>query len=416
MVSMNSKKINWIPGFVLAMALFVVWMSPVNVVAQEEPIQEETPQEGEVSDAEYNQKKANELMDKQRNKDYAEKPYLGNVMFTVSYGLYNYNSEWVNKEKQETRNYYMPIPYPMAGIDLAFRLGKDSSNPKQFYTHDEGAGFHYYRSNSGIFTDFEMGVRAYGAETNPGGYSYDVKCDGADKSGCGGKDSLTGQYVDLNPMNYYTDITDADGNTLYTIYRPLNMIPSEAKNDGLTAEQVKKSGKVGSQVFMAYLSTFYHVNLLNYLLTFGYNVNWFDASIGPSLRVAYYNEYSDPMRMERLGNDNTLTNISIVWRQYIQIFRRMRLRAHYYWPMFSAISRWTKDVQNNEEEHILNTGIDFSLSRYLFFSIGYEYHFWKVNPAADSRWNVYRKGYEMVDRTSNEIYGSVTFDIPVGGK
>lgn len=385
--------------------LLLTFIAPV--FSQEETAPNET---------ESHEKKAEDLMKKQRDKDYGHKPYVGNISLTVSYGLYNFNSEWENKEKQEVRNYFLSYPYPMIGIDLAFRIGQDQSNPKKFGTHETGPGFHYFRSNDGLFADFEMGARAYGSEANPKFYSYDVYCNGPDKSGCNGKDKMLGNKVQLDPELYYYDVTDSEGNALYTVYYPTTMIPDEAQNDGLTSQQVKKSGRFGSQVFMAYVNTYYHMNFLNYLMTFGYNVNWFDASIGPSLRVAYYNEYSDPVRMERLSDDNTLTTISIVWRQYIQIFRRMRLSARYYWPVFSAISRWTNDVQNNEEEHILNTTIDYSLARYIYFSLGYEYHLWIVNPTAEDRFNRFREGYEMTSRTSNEVFASVTFDIPLTGK
>lgn len=324
---------------------------------------------------------------------------IGTVTFRMTYGLYDFESIYGNPATDHERIYSLNVGWPMIGGELAVRLGKDKKN----YHYDPGAGFSYYRSNRGIFTDFEFGIKSLYNDPQPSSYDLTIKNNGqTDFEGT----------VDLGLDQTYTD--DTTGTTVTTSV--FDSSQEAAQKDGITALARSRYGAVSAKATLFYLNTYYHLTPLNYILNFGSDFLWYDASLGPSLRVAHYGDYGDPARMQALNNDNTRASFALVLRQYIQLHSRFRLRAHYYYPFVGELARLFKAPQFNYDEHILDAGVDIYLIKYIYLSFGYEYHLWQINGSSEDRFNQSgdvisnREGLEIKSRTSGEFYGAIAFE------
>jgi hypothetical protein len=99
-----------------------------------------------------------------RERRHEQEPDAGHVhVHDVGRNLYNFNNKTTNPQTNTSREYSLPFDYTtMVGYELAFRLGKDKEDD-----HDSKTGFHYYRSNRGIFTDFELGLKTQRYEDKP---------------------------------------------------------------------------------------------------------------------------------------------------------------------------------------------------------------------------------------------------------
>lgn len=349
----------------------------------------------------YAQSEADNLEKKQRYQD-SDRTY-GTFTMRFSYGLYDYQTNYYNPSTEVQRIYTDTFAHPFIGFEMAFRMGHDKYG---FYAPDNPAGFHYYRSNRGIFTDFEIGMKTY-YDKRPTKYNVTVNCNGADKTSCNGQSSAT-ENVDLAEELYYYDI--------YGITTYYSQSQDEgAKLDNITPKIRKSAGQDASIVNLYYFNNFFHFTPLNYLLNFGSSFKWFDASIGPSLRIFHYADYGDYKELHPSENDNSYATIAIVYRQYVKLFSdSLRWRLHYYWPAFSEIARLTDDKTFNEAEQVIDTGIDIYLISYFYITVGYEYHIWNVNSASEDRFNTSRPGFEMTERTSGEFYGGIAIDWPLG--
>lgn len=339
--------------------------------------------------------------------DINKNPTRGTLTFSMSAGLYNFNTRTENTAKNITREYSLQLDATtMLGTEFAFRLGKDKEND-----HDTGKGFHYYRSNRGIFTDFELGLKFQRTEDKPSRFDL--------------RQTTNGVAADL-PLDLGYDYTAAAflANTVPEAQR--------LRQAGISPELRQSAGKTAFEGTMVYANTYYHFTGLNALMNWGSAFRWFDASVGPSLRVWYYRDYSDPMRTVTRNDDWTRATFMIVYRQYVQFHPLLRLRTHFYFPALSFFGELAKSPYFNEKEYILNTALEFYAIRFasigLIVSVGYEGHWWRANPYSSDRFvrsgfigdsgftDDNYKGFEHRTRTSWEAYGTVAAEFHFDGK
>jgi hypothetical protein len=337
---------------------------------------------------------------KYENLDISKNETRGTVTVSFSAGLYNFTSKTENPYTKTTRSYTLPFDYTTVfGMDLAFRFGKDKEKD-----HDTKTGFHYYRSNRGIFTDFELGLKVQRTENKPSRFNFS-------ESGPSGS-------VDL-PLDLGTPYSATSTGT-----SAQNM-----QRAGITPQLRQAYGNVAADVTMFYANTYYHMSPLNFIMNFGSGFRWFDASIGPSLRFWYYKDFSDPVRIATRNDDWTRATFMIVYRQYIQFHPLVRLRAHFYFPALTYFTQLAKSPRFNENEFILNTALEVVAIRIgnigLVVSGGYEGHWWFVNPyssdkyvrtgfAGDTTTDASYAGFEHKNRTSWELFASVGVDYHFG--
>lgn len=332
---------------------------------------------------------------KYENLDMSKNETRGTVTVAVSAGIYNFTNKTENPTTNTTRSYSLqPLDYTtMFGLDLGFRLGKDKEKD-----HDTGTGFHYYRSNRGIFTDFELGLKMQRFENKPSRFNY------TESSPAG----TTSVPVDVASDSSVTNMQRA----------------------GISTQMRDSVGKTAADVTMVYANAYYHFTPLNFIMNWGSAFRWFDASIGPSLRVWYYKDYSDPVRVATRNDDWTYSTFMIVYRQYIQFHPKVRLRAHFYFPALTYFTQLAKSPRFNENEYILNTALEFCALRFqnvgLIVSVGYEGHWWFANPYSDDKFvrtgfsgdsgftNAQYAGYEHKTRTSWEGFASIGVDYHFG--
>ncbi|RME89737.1 MAG: hypothetical protein D6767_07970 [Candidatus Hydrogenedentota bacterium] len=331
--------------------------------------------------------------------------WTGSFTLRITGGIYDFTRVIENPNTKELREYSLPFGWTMLGVELAVRGGKDH---RKFHKGD-GASFSYYRSNSGFFIDMELGMRTYcgtntsnGKEQNclpPSVYSVTVKKPGQQD------DYL---LIDLAEKNWFVN------DPILKVPVPLPE-PKDALKDGITYSQYRKSGRFSAYMTEVYFNNYFHFTPLNFLLNFGSKFRWFDASIGPGIRIFKYDDYSDPKRMLNYDNDNMYATFNIVTRIYIQepFTDRGRIRVHYYWPFYAAIAKWMEDPAFNSEEHLLDIGFDLYLIKYLYGTIGYRYSWWNINTNSPDRFNEFRPGFETTERTSGEFYGGVAVDIVI---
>jgi hypothetical protein len=334
--------------------------------------------------------------------DYSKNPLRGTFSLGFSAGLYNFENKTENPQTKTSRTYTLPFDYTtLIGIDLAFRMGKDSSKD-----HDSRTGFHYYRSNKGIFTDFEMGLKFQRTENKPTRFNFQ-------------QSSPTGSVdipVDLG-YDYSTGTSGTTGSQNLT-------------TAGITPQLRQAVGGRSVEVTMFNLNTYYHLTYLNNLFNWGEAFRWFDASMGPSLRVWYYRDASDLVRIATRDDDWTYATLMLVYRQYIQFHPMVRLRSHFYFPALSYFGQLAKSPMFNETEYILNSALEVYAFRIpsvgLIVSAGYEGHWWNANPYSSDRYvrsgfagdngatNASYAGFEHKTRTSWEGFVTVTVEFHFG--
>lgn len=376
----------------LAAALFTT-----GIFAQGYEVEEEHTNEQEVT--------LDWLKNRQKKKP-KPKPFVGDIAIKLNLGGYDFNSYYNSMTSDQQRRYSLPFPYMMLGWEVAVRMGKDQD---KFY-QSEGAGFSYYRSNKGFFIDMEIGGRFYCGPGNSGEsweceppqfYSFQSTTGGvADR-----ERTVTLSALDFDPTtNSITSITQTDNE-------------ENANLDDVDGNRVALSGNKGSKVTVFYFNNFFHFTALNWLFNFGSTFNLVDVSIGPSLRVARYSDYGDPERMRNRSDDSTIANIDLAMRIYLHVpftNDRVRLRAHLYYPFYSHIARALKDKNHNNEEYIINSGVDIALLKYLYLGLGYEWHYWKINPLSSRRLNLTRPDFEHNRRIGHYIYGELVVHVPFG--
>lgn len=339
--------------------------------------------------------------------DINKNPTRGTFTFTASAGLYNFNNKIENSAKNTTREYSLQIDATtMLGVELAFRLGHDKEGD-----HDTGNGFHYYRSNRGIFTDFELGFKTQRTEDKPSRFNV--------------RQTVNGVSTDL-PLDLGYDYT--------TAAFLANSTPDaqRLKQAGISPELRDAVGKAAFEGTMVYANTYYHFTPLNFIMNFGSAFRWFDASLGPSFRVWYYRDYSDPVRVTTRNDDWTRATFMIVYRQYVQFHPLVRLRSHFYFPALSFFGELVRSSYFNEKEYILNTALEFYALRSnnigLIVSAGYEGHWWSANPYSSDRFvrtgflqdsgftDQNYAGFEHRTRTSWEAFATIAVELHFDGK
>lgn len=341
------------------------------------------------------------------NEDISKNPTRGTFTLTFSAGLYNFTNKTENPSTNTTRTYSLPFDYTtMLGMELAFRLGKDKEKD-----HDTGDGFHYYRSNRGIFTDFELGFKTQRTENKPSRFTFTETSNGV----------TTEVPVDLG-YDYTT-----------TAFQANAIAAAQAlRRAGISPDLKNSAGKTSFDATMVYANTYYHFTPLNFIMNWGSAFRWFDASLGPSLRVWYYKDYSDPVRVTTRNDDWTYSTFMLVYRQYIQFHPKVRLRTHFYFPALTYFTQLAKSPRFNENEYILNTAIEFCALRVgsvgLIVSGGYEGHWWVANPYSSDKFvrtgfvgdngftDSQYSGFEHKTRTSWEAFATVAAEIHFGGQ
>ncbi len=344
---------------------------------------------------------------KYENEDISKNPTRGTFTLTFSAGVYNFTNKTENPSTNTTRTYSLPFDYTtMLGMELAFRLGKDKEKD-----HDTGEGFHYYRSNRGIFTDFELGFKTQRTENKPARFTFTETSNGV----------TTEVPVDLG-YDYTT-----------TAFQANAIAAAQAlKRAGISPDLKNSAGKTSFDATMVYANTYYHFTPLNFIMNWGSAFRWFDASLGPSLRVWYYKDYSDPVRITTRNDDWTYSTFMLVYRQYIQFHPKVRLRTHFYFPALTYFTQLAKSPRFNENEYILNTAIEFCALRVgsvgLIVSGGYEGHWWVANPYSSDKFvrtgflgdngftDSQYSGFEHKTRTSWEGFATVAAEIHFGGQ
>ncbi len=339
---------------------------------------------------------------KYENLDMGKNETRGTFTVAVSAGIYNFNNKTENPTTNTTRGYSLPgWDYTtMFGLDLSFRLGKDKEKD-----HDTKTGFHYYRSNRGIFTDFELGFKTQRTENKPSRFNY------SETSPSG----TTEIPVDLG----YNSALGTSAVTAQNLQRA-----------GISDALRQGAGKTAAEVTMVYANAFYHFTPLNFVMNWGSAFRWFDASLGPSLRVWYYKDYSDPVRVTTRQDDWTYSTFMFVYRQYIQFHPQVRLRTHFYFPALTYFTQLAKSPRFNENEYIVNTAIEFVPLRInnvgIIISVGYEGHWWFVNPYSTDKYvrtgfagdsgatDASYSGFEHKTRTSWEGFASIAVDYHFG--
>lgn len=344
---------------------------------------------------------------KYENLDISKNPTRGTFTLTFSAGVYNFTNKTENVQTNTSRTYSLPFDYTtMLGMELAFRLGKDKEKD-----HDTGNGFHYYRSNRGIFTDFELGFKTQRTENKPARFTYTETKGGV----------TTEVPVDLG---YDLTTTAFQANTIAAA--------QNLRRAGISPELRNSAGKTSFDATMVYANTYYHFTPLNFIMNWGSAFRWFDASLGPSLRVWYYKDYSDPVRITTRNDDWTYSTFMLVYRQYIQFHPKVRLRTHFYFPALTYFTQLAKSPRFNENEYILNTALEFCALRVgsvgLIVSGGYEGHWWVANPYSSDKYvrtgfitdsgftDQHNAGFEHRTRTSWEGFATIAAEIHFGGE
>ncbi len=344
---------------------------------------------------------------KYENEDMSKNPTRGTFTFTMTGGLYNFNNKTANAQTNTSREYSLPFDYTtMVGYELAFRLGKDKENDD-----DSKSGFHYYRSNRGIFTDFELGMKTQRYEDKPSRFTY------KETSAAGTSEVPVDLGYDYTSALFLANSTSAAQNL---------------RKAGISPQLKQAAGNKSVEVTMVYANTYYHFTPLNFIMNWGSSFRWFDASIGPSFRVWYYQDYSDPVRLTTRNDDWTRATFMVVYRQYVQFHPQVRLRTHFYFPALSYFAELAKSPRFNENEFILNTALEFYVKRFgdfgVIVGVGYEGHWWKANPYNSDRFtrtgflgdNGFTDqnfaGFEHSTRTSWEAFASLAVEIHFGDK
>lgn len=339
-----------------------------------------------------------ENLDKKQRAKVRNDGNFGTVTLRAAIGFYNFETQYMNPTQGIQRNYSLPFASPIVNVELAIRMGSD----KEGYHSVRGAGFHYYTSNTGLFTDMELGVKTMGQDLYPSRYQF---------SQTGGAGATKGTMdVDLGADQ---KVSDTVTNTVFDPTQP------GAQKDGISLTNRKRYGVVAASYTSVYFNNYYRLTPLNWILNFGKGFSWFDASLGPSLRVNHYTDYGDPVRFLNNINDNTWATLMLVYRQYIQPIDILRLRMHYYYPLVGQIARLVKNNRVNQDEHILDVGVDFYLIKFVYVTVGYEYRYWNASPYAANRLNRStgadfgntRDGLELKSRTSGDFYLGVAADL-----
>jgi len=336
---------------------------------------------------------------KYENEDISKNESRGTVTFAMSAGLYNFTNRIENPQTNVTRTYSLqPIDYTtLLGFDLAIRTGKDKDKH-----HDSTNGFSYYRSNRGIFTDIELGSKFQRTEDKP------VKF-------------------------YYTDSSQGGGEVPVDLGVDPSNSTSQSQNQskaGISQQLKSSAGTKAAEVTMFYANAYYHLTWINALFNWGHAFRWFDSSLGPSLRVWYYRDYSDPVRITTRNDDWTYATFMIVYRQYIQFHPQVRLRTHFYFPALTYFTELAKSSRFNEKEYILNAALEFYAVRVgpvgAIISVGYEGHWWFVNSLSSDKnvrtgftgdsgaTNAHYAGFEHKNRSSWEAFVSIAFEFRLG--
>ncbi|MBX3721564.1 MAG: hypothetical protein KF713_06995 [Turneriella sp.] len=339
---------------------------------------------------------------KYENLDMNKNPTRGTFTIAVSAGLYNFTNKIENPSTNTSRTYSLAgWDYTTVfGLDLSFRLGKDAEKD-----HDTKTGFHYYRSNRGIFTDFELGFKTQRTENKPSRFNYTQ----TSPSG------TTEVPVDLG-----YDASLGGG-----VLGAQNL-----QKAGISDALRQGAGKTAAEVTMVYANAYYHFTPLNFIMNWGSGFRWFDASLGPSLRVWYYKDYSDPVRVTTRNDDWTYSTFMLVYRQYIQFHPQVRLRTHFYFPALTYFTQLAKSPRFNEMEYIVNTAIEVVPLRInnvgIIISVGYEGHWWFANQYSSDRYvrtgfagdggltDANYSGFEHKTRTSWEAFASIGVDYHFG--
>lgn len=340
-----------------------------------------------------------------QHEDMSKNPLRGTFDMTFSYGYYNFLTRTENKSANASRELSLPWDGTgLFGMDLAFRLGHDKEDE-----YDSGSGFHYYRSNRGIFTDFELGFKTQAVD--PVRSRFNLK---------------------TNVNGVSSDIPVALGSNGGTDLAPVLVGDENLTQAGISSALRQKVGGSAFEGTMVYANTYYHLTPLNMLMNWGHAFRWFDASLGPSLRVWYYRDYSDPVRITSKNDDWTRATFMIVYRQYIQFHPMVRLSTRFYFPALSYFGELARSSNFNEKEYILNASLDFYLFRAssvgLIASFGYEGHWWYANPYSSDRFlktgfkedagvtDANYAGYEQTSRSSYEGFFALTLQFHFEGK
>jgi hypothetical protein len=339
---------------------------------------------------------------KYENLDMNKNETRGTFTVAFSAGLYNFTNKTENPGTNTTRSYSLSgWDYTtMFGLDLSFRLGKDKDKD-----HDTKTGFQYYRSNRGIFTDFEVGFKTQRTENKPSRFNY--------------SETSSSGIADI-PVDLGYDGALGTGTTT----------AQNLQRAGISDALRQGAGKTAAEVTMVYANTYYHFTPLNWLMNLGPSFRWFDASLGPSFRVWYYKDYSDPVRLTTRNDDWTYSTFMLVYRQYIQFHPQVRLRTHFYFPALTYFTQLAKSPRFNEMEYIVNTAIEIIPLRIhnvgIIVSVGYEGHWWIANPYSQDRFvrtgfsgdggatDARYAGFEHKTRTSWEGFASLAVEYHFG--
>ncbi len=331
------------------------------------------------------------------------RPWNGHVAVKLGFGLYDFTSTYNNSSTLESREYSLPFPYAMASWEVAVRMGKEKDG---FFAPANDVGFNYYRSNKGFFVDLEIGGSFY---CGPGTANSEWECEPPSfysyksiQNGVVGAEKT----VTLSDLSPETLLTTASENA------------QNAAGDDVSNDLIRAAGSKGSVATLFYFNNFFHLTPVNWLLNFGSSFSLFDTSLGPSLRIARYSDYGDPVKHQGNTNDNTIANVMLAARVYMHVpftSDRLRLRGHFYYPFYSHLARVFNDKESNNEEYIINGGVDIALIKYLHLGFGYQWNFWRINPLSGDRVNQFRPGFEYQYRTSGFGYFELTIYVPFSG-
>ncbi|MCX7632211.1 MAG: hypothetical protein N2Z22_02625 [Turneriella sp.] len=388
--------------------------APAAKAAKEPPPREQRAREEEREfreerELEAPRPKAVKLPEAERQyEDINKNPLRGTITFTMSGGIYNFNTRTVNPAQNITREYSLQSDATsLFGAELAIRIGHDKDKDD-----DSGVGFHYYRSNRGLFSDLEIGVKTQRTEDKPSRFNLR-------------------QTQGNNTQNLALDLGFDYMPDSFSI---ASLIPDVQKlqQAGISPELRQAVGAAAFEGTMAYANTYYHLTPLNFILNFGSAFRWFDSSLGLSLRVWHYRDYSDPVRTAVANDDWTRATFMLVYRQYIQFHPLVRLRSHFYFPALSFFAEMARSPRFNEKEYILNTALEVYGYRAGDFGViigaGYEGHWWYANPYSPDRFvrtgftldNGFTDqnygGFEHRSRTSWELFATIGFEFHYDGK
>ena len=351
--------------------------------------------DGGVTDSEA---EIEDMKKRQTKRDISKKPLIGSIGLKLSFGLSDFNSDYQNSS--ETRRYSLEYPFPTAGFELSLRMGHDKN---KFFSSKNGPT--YYRSNKSFFLDMELGGKFFcgiGGTTD-------------NQNNCRPPTHYT--YQRTNSANALGKSTTVHTDSLAELRVSDNR--SAANADGISDPDAtfRATGQKAAFQTTVYFNNYFHFTPLNYIMNFGSSFRWFDSSFGPSLRISRYGDYGDPLRMQSINNDAIFSNLDLVIRLFMHIpftKDRIRLRAHGYYPLFSQINRLFRGRELNNEEYIVDGGIDVFIIKFVYISAGFEYSYWKINPNSPDRLNQFRSGFEQTQRSSYFGYITLGIEIPIG--